>query len=112
MQNTDTIEAPKRIQRKRAKGWRMPEGAVSVTRPGKWGNPYVVGKRYTDEAMPENDFICTLEMSLELFENHIKSILLYDDPDFLAPLKGKDLACWCKEGTPCHADLLLRLANQ
>jgi hypothetical protein len=27
-------------------------------------------------------------------------------------LRGKDLACWCKEGSPCHADILLELANQ
>lgn len=28
---------PKRIQRKRTKGWRMPPGAVYVGRPTKWG---------------------------------------------------------------------------
>jgi len=26
-------------------------------------------------------------------------------------LKGKNLACWCKPGDPCHADVLLKLAN-
>jgi hypothetical protein len=26
-------------------------------------------------------------------------------------LRGKDLACWCREGEPCHADVWLRLAN-
>ena len=31
---------PERIQRKRTKGWRMPEGAIYVGRPTKWGNPY------------------------------------------------------------------------
>lgn len=30
----------------------------------------------------------------------------------LSLLRGKDLACWCKEGAPCHADILLELANQ
>ena len=30
----------------------------------------------------------------------------------LHELKGKNLACWCKPGTPCHADVLLRMANQ
>lgn len=34
---------PVRIQRKRTKGWKMPENTVSVTRPGKWGNPFKVG---------------------------------------------------------------------
>ena len=32
--------SPQRIQRKRTKGWRMPEGAVYVGRPTKWGNPF------------------------------------------------------------------------
>jgi len=31
-------------------------------------------------------------------------------PD-LAPLRGRDLVCWCAEGEPCHADVLLELAN-
>lgn len=34
------MSEPKRIQRKRTKGWRMPEGAFYVGRPSKWGNPY------------------------------------------------------------------------
>lgn len=25
--------------------------------------------------------------------------------------RRKDLACWCKIGEPCHADVLLELAN-
>lgn len=35
---------PRRVQRKRVKGWRMPENTVSVCRPGPWGNPFIVGK--------------------------------------------------------------------
>jgi len=31
---------PQRIQRRRVKGWRMPDGAISVTRPGLFGNPF------------------------------------------------------------------------
>lgn len=37
------IEAPKRIQLQRTKGYRKPEGAVRVARPGKWGNPFRYG---------------------------------------------------------------------
>lgn len=29
----------------------------------------------------------------------------------VAELAGKDLACWCKPGEPCHADVLLAIAN-
>src|SRR3990167_7719207 len=39
----ETIMTPKRIQRKRTKGWRMPPNTVNVTRPGPWGNPRRVG---------------------------------------------------------------------
>ncbi|WP_425065571.1 DUF4326 domain-containing protein [Reyranella sp.] len=27
-------------------------------------------------------------------------------------LRGKNLACWCKPGSPCHADVLLEIANR
>jgi hypothetical protein len=37
------VVSPERIQRRRAKGWRMPDGAVYVGRPTKWGNPWIVG---------------------------------------------------------------------
>ena len=36
---------PIRIQLRRTKGWRMPENTVRVTRPSKWGNPFVVSEK-------------------------------------------------------------------
>jgi hypothetical protein len=33
---------PERIQLRRTKGWRKPEGAIVVSRPSKWGNPFRV----------------------------------------------------------------------
>ena len=110
---------PIRIQRKRTKGWRMPEGAIDVTRSGAWGNPFVVntnfaaGKRiggyYT--AVP------TVEDAVECFR-----IWASEQPDYVAAvqhnLRGKNLACWCplvdKDGKPipCHADVLLEIANR
>lgn len=103
---------PQRIQRKRTKGWRMPEGAVYVGRPTKWGNPWQVGPamspagavwRYNDAAHGR----------LGRFT--------YGVPDVAtirAELAGHDLACWCPledehgNRVPCHADVLLELANQ
>lgn len=32
---------------------------------------------------------------------------LKENPHFLDALEGKDLACWCKPGEPCHADIIL-----
>lgn len=89
----------KRIQRKRSPGWRTPPGAVYVGRPTRWGNPYRVGKnaKSRDEAV-------------DLFE-----LFTLQTPSFCdevrRELRGRDLVCWCTEGQPCHADVLLEIAN-
>jgi hypothetical protein len=90
---------PKRIQRKRVKGWRMPENTVYVGRGSRYGNPYRVGidgNRYE---------------VLYLYVQWLSEIM-EENPDFLKLLKGKDLACWCPLDKPCHADILLDLANE
>ena len=85
-------EMPKRIQRKRTKGWRMPSNTVYVGRGSKWGNPF---------------------KGVNAYENYMMLIPLMDKEDFLLePLKGKDLACWCPLDKPCHADFLLEIANE
>lgn len=101
---------PKRIQRKRVKGWRKPPDVVSVSRPGRYGNPFRVGERYEDYGQPGVYFTATLENCLELFEAYAVGRAL-GEPEWLEPLRGKDLACWCKEGERCHADILIQLAN-
>jgi hypothetical protein len=30
----------------------------------------------------------------------------------MADLRGKNLACWCPLDQPCHADVLLEIANR
>jgi len=108
----------KRIQRKRTKGWQMPENAVYVGRPTRWGNPFAL-KEYEDCYEPDearkfcvNDFATWLDTG---FPN-CDDIRQYDEKrkwilDHVHELRGKDLACWCPAGQPCHADVLLRLAN-
>ena len=91
---------PKRIQRKRTSGWRMPEGIVYVGRPSKWGNPFTIA----------DHGLAALQMYRDYIENQLEDGRLIERPD-LEALRGKDLACWCKEGSPCHADILLELAN-
>jgi hypothetical protein len=86
---------PKRIQRKRARGWKMPPNTVYVGRPSKWGNPYTIGQWFPKSAVT-------------LFAAYAESML---DRAWLEPLRGKNLACWCKLDEPCHADVLLYLAN-
>ena len=94
-------DTPKRIQRSRAKGWRMPAGAVFVGRPTKWGNPYKVGT----PAAP------TPEAAVALFRDYLarRTEIVEEARE---ELKGRSLACWCPLGQPCHADVLLELANQ
>lgn len=92
---------PQRIQRKRTKGWRMPAGAIYVGRPGRWGNPYKAGR-------DGSAFDC-----VALYEKLVKSNLfsVLNEFEIRSELGGKDLACWCRLDQPCHADVLLRLAN-
>ena len=92
---------PNRIKVKRQKGWRLPEGAVFVGRPTKWGNPYRLGK----EADSREEVVAMYRKMLANLPPEELSALL-------APLKGRDLACWCPQDEPCHADVLLELANR
>jgi hypothetical protein len=117
------LSSPTRIQLSRRKGWRLPEGAVRVSRPGAFGNPF------TREAAIESGYATDAtwqEFVVECFRDWLgpsqsgrdwwqgpqsdgrrKAIL-----NGLPSLRGKSLACWCKPGAPCHADVLLELANR
>ncbi len=108
---TDRLsQRPKRIQRKRVKGWKMPAGAVYVGRPTKWGgNPYRVG-----QASPMHSFSMSAEEAVRCYrqwllanqQSSLRFRLSLDE------LRGKDLACWCPLDKPCHADVLLEIANR
>lgn len=76
----------------------IPPDAVYVGRPSKWGNPYRINF----------DYMGRLECIRRFREYAI--MLLEENPDWLKPLEGKDLVCWCTP-LPCHADVLLELAN-
>ena len=107
--------SPQRIQRQRTKGWRMPEGAVYVGRGTKWGNPWRVGQIAKVETPSLNtlewwlhrEFLITPELAVALYR-----AAFTPDADLIrTELAGKDLACWCPLESPCHADVLLELAN-
>lgn len=72
----------------------MPPNTVSVTRPGPWGN---YGGT-TKQAFIED---------LAGMSNADKAFFM----DQVKGLRGKNLACWCSLDSPCHADVLLELAN-
>ncbi len=115
--------SPVRVQRKRVKGWRMPEGAVYVGRGSKWGNPYKVVPQFKNGPFDVyvGDWFCgqstgresanlmAVNKYLHARENYHHNIPT--DAVIHAELRGKDLACWCPPGMPCHADVLLELAN-
>ena len=96
-------QSPRRIQMKRSKDWRKPAGAIYVGRPTRWGNPYRIGKDGT------------AGQCVERFARHC-ALRQKPEPvayrDWLLPLRGHDLGCWCRLGEPCHADVLLELANK
>lgn len=122
------MSKPRRIQRKRVKGWKMPPNTVSVTRPGRWGNPFPVE-------------LIGRELAVEMFRDLLTGMfdpykvehlsdaefkVLYDAKTRFeqrlnygvelrraarSELRGKNLACYCKPDDACHADVLLELAN-
>jgi hypothetical protein len=111
---------PKRIQRKRTKGWRMPPDTVSVTRPGPYGNPYTIkgareaGYRGTDAELAQlcvDMFRADWKRAIECAKRDRTPYMPFGKPIYLGPLKGKNLACWCGPSQPCHATVLIELAN-
>jgi hypothetical protein len=75
----------------------MPPNTVSVTRPGKFGNPFKV--RPT----------CTPAEAVDAFRRMVTTGAYRRQ--FLQEIRGKNLACFCPLNQPCHADVLLELAN-
>ena len=86
---------------------------MDVSYPGPWGNPFLIGVHGTAEDC------------VRLYENLMAGFVSVDHDNWLSQrmsyfhvrhyilsLKGKDLACTCPLNQPCHADVLLRLANQ
>lgn len=89
---------PVRIQRKRTRGWKMSPGAVYVGRPTCWGNSFAITpERSREQAVEEYRRMAIASEYLRAFAYQ--------------SLRGKDLACWCPLDQPCHADVLLELAN-
>ncbi len=84
-----------RVLNKRVDG--MPPGAVYIGRPSIWGNPFVIGKDGSRNAVIAKYEAWLLSQSSLVTE--------------LAQLRGKDVVCWCAPAC-CHGDVLVRLANK
>jgi hypothetical protein len=118
---------PVRIQRQRAAGWRKPDGAIYVGRPTPYGNPYRVTRAgkvwcvYLD--IPDTDRVVTVSTVFDERQARQDAVdgfrAMFRTPGgaeqaeyFARQLHGRDLLCWCAPAMPCHADVLLELANQ
>jgi len=98
----DLVGPPRRIQLSRRRGWRKPANTVVVARPTRWGNPFKVAADYP------------VEQAVADYERW-----LHTNPEGQAilqvakvELRGRNLACWCRPGSPCHAEILLKLVNE
>ncbi len=100
---------PARIVLSRRKGWRMPANTVKVDRSTKWGNPFVIGKDGTRAECVESyrRFVAGNAATKRGDVLAARSLLAASAVE----LRGKNLACWCPVDGPCHADILLAVAN-
>lgn len=133
------MSTPRRIQLRRAKGWRKPSGTVVVTRPTKWGNPFKPedygGARYAVliyQRYAWGEVLTTPEAITDAYAyadrvSGYAGVRLFTPDDAVRELRGKNLACWCRlcekhrdgkplgvecaDCAPCHADILLEVAN-
>lgn len=123
-----TLDAPRRIQRRRTKGWRAPEHAVYVGRPTRFGNPFMLSPaasqrgglldmwavEYKGRKLGRWD--TSAAARAEAADRYARWIREPEQADtlrlFRALLHGRDLICWCPTDEPCHGDVLLELVNQ
>ena len=107
------IAMPVRLQLSRHKGFDLQAlshaknglPAVVVARPSKWGNPFRVG---VDGTAAECVALFLHDLEVRLGAPLMGALLRRD----LVELGGCNLACWCKPGEPCHADVLLEIVNR
>ncbi len=74
-----------------------------MARPTRWGNPFTAADAGSRAA------------SVVAFRGLLASPSRRGyptDEEIRAHLAGHDLGCWCAVGEPCHADVLLEIANE
>ena len=115
---------PQRLQVSRRRGYDLQAAsralnglpAKLVTRPGRWGNPFAIDDMATRYGLDRD---AAQAKAVALAAEWLRSTLdpaLSPGPaptraEIRAELAGHNLACWCRPGTPCHADVLIELAN-
>lgn len=99
---------PQRVQLQRTKGWRMPPNTVKVDRTTIYGNPFTVPGDYPTAQGAVQRFRSAIFGHPKPHPESYIGRIIKNAP---RELRGKNLACWCKLDEPCHADVLLELAN-
>lgn len=122
---------PERVQLSRRKGSRLPPNTVNVARPGMWGNPFIPGEAsgVFNDGGPILVPALTLEQCIDFYRRAVGGMLSPEmhpaghewfkrfrkrnghPGECVWGLRGFNLACWCALDQPCHADVLLALAN-
>lgn len=126
------MNAPRRIERKRRRGWRMPAGAVYVGRPSEWGNPFRITRSSDWHGLAGSWFLLDEQGTTYHPDDDTQRSARQKATDLYAAwathpgdhagdaptrdrirqeLAGRDLVCWCPRREPCHADVLLDIAN-
>ena len=127
--------SPQRIQLRRTAGWRKPEGAIVVSRPTRFGNPYridvhdvagmaVIRGPWQDKypgapyLLDEITDIVPIADARRTATERYRAWLHGDSlaaantrREALRLLRGHDLACWCPPDDACHVDPLLQFVN-
>ncbi len=116
------------------RGEALPPNTVLVCRPTKFGNPFHAFR--LKRKMEDQDLIPTEEKKdrsekgklhpedackfyLQWIDGEIPSSAAHDKgavpptrEQIRRELRGKNLACYCPLGDPCHRDVLLKIANE
>lgn len=111
---------PQRIQRKRTKGWRLPENTVCVNRPSEFGNPFTVNPKLAAAREARKNSSQWTHDECHACKDNAEAVRMFRysverDAAYCQRaqnlLRGKNLACFCALDKPCHVDVLLEIAN-
>jgi hypothetical protein len=108
----ETLKHPVRLQRSAVPADPLAhDDAVFVGQGTKWANPFKKADVQALRGEPDVEAAYQhggwREAAKLLYRKHLRDEGL--DP---GELRGKDLVCTCKPNDPCHADVLLELANR
>jgi len=102
---------PVRVQLLRKKGWKLPPNTVSVARPFAFGNPWRIGMLGVPDA---KEAVRRFRRMVSRPQGQLRAgkRFMFTRESIRFYLGGKNLACWCPPDKPCHADVLLEIANR